>query len=43
MTLPRTNVSKVKDVDYRSFYTAESQAMIGSWYQREIAHFGYEF
>ncbi|MFO1172602.1 MAG: sulfotransferase family 2 domain-containing protein [Hyphomicrobiaceae bacterium] len=43
VTLPRTNVSKVKEVDYRSFYTAESQAIIGSWYQREIAHFGYEF
>lgn len=43
VTLPVTNVSKAKERDYRSFYTDESREMIGSWYQREIGHFGYAF
>jgi hypothetical protein len=43
VTLPRTNVSKAKDSDYRAYYTAESRELIGRWYQREISHFGYTF
>ncbi len=41
--LPTTNVSKGKTGDYRSSYDAASRAMIGEWYAREIAHFGYQF
>lgn len=43
VTLPRTNVSKVKDVDYHSYYTPQSREEIGRWYRREIEHFGYVF
>ncbi|MEZ5774664.1 MAG: sulfotransferase family 2 domain-containing protein [Hyphomicrobiaceae bacterium] len=41
--LPRTNVSKGKTEDYRSYYDAESREMIARWYAPEIAHFGYAF
>ncbi len=41
--LPMTNVAKVKTEDYRSSYDDASRAMIGEWYAREIAQFGYAF
>jgi hypothetical protein len=37
------NVSDQRKVDYRSYYTDESRALIGKWYQQEIEHFGYSF
>lgn len=40
--LPKVNVSKSRD-GYRKYYDAESEAMIGRWYEAEIKEFGYSF
>jgi hypothetical protein len=43
VSLPKENVSKTRDRDYRGYYTDESRAMIGAWYAPEIEEFAYEF
>ncbi len=42
--LPRAKGSFRKDEKpYRDYYTPESQALVGEWYEPEIARLGYEF
>jgi hypothetical protein len=43
LQLPKVNVSKTKGVDWHSYYTDESRALIAEWYAEEIRHFGYRF
>lgn len=42
ISLAKMNVSN-RIRDYRSYYTNQSRAMIGDWYEPEIEHFGYTF
>ena len=42
ISLPKTNVSKDRGA-YREYYEDDSRALVGDWYDREIALFGYEF
>ena len=43
--VPRTNVTRNRDAElgYRSYFTAETRALVGAWYAPEIALLGYEF
>jgi hypothetical protein len=42
--LHKSNESRAgKGISYRSYYDDASRDMIGAWYAREIAHFGYTF
>ncbi len=43
VSLPRTNVSKDRASDYRSYYTQALRERVSAWYAREIAAFGYSF
>jgi Sulfotransferase family len=45
LKIPRTNVTPNKDEsrDYRSYYSAETRALVAEWYQPEIALLGYGF
>lgn len=43
-SLPHLRAQKRFDGDdYRSYYDAETRDLIGRWYAKEIAHFGYSF
>ncbi len=42
VTLPRVNVSRERG-HYRSYYDAPLRALIETWYEPEIRHFGYVF
>ena len=39
----RRENAKFEGPDYRDYYDDESRALVGRWYAKEIAHFGYEF
>jgi Sulfotransferase family len=43
--VPRTNVTPDRDEarDYRSYYSADTRALVADWYQPEIALLGYGF
>jgi hypothetical protein len=43
--VPRTNVTPNRDEtrDYRSYYSADTKALVADWYQPEIALLGYGF
>jgi hypothetical protein len=43
--VPRTNVTPNRDADlgYRSYFTAETRALVADWYAPEIKLLGYEF
>jgi hypothetical protein len=45
LTVPRTNITPNKDSDrdYRSYYSADTKALVAEWYQPEIALLGYGF
>jgi len=44
VSLPVTNVSREREEgDYRSYYTDDTRTLMGAWYAREIALFGYAF
>jgi hypothetical protein len=45
VALPRTNVTpnKDEDRDYRSYYSPKTRALVGEWYQPEIALLGYGY
>jgi len=45
LKIPRTNITPNKDEsrNYRSYYSAETQAVVAEWYSAEIALWGYEF
>ena len=40
--MPRTNVTPNRDEtrDYRSYYSADTKALVADWYQPEIALLG---
>jgi hypothetical protein len=40
--LPRTNASR-RRADYRSYYDADSKALLSAYYARDLAYFGYSF
>jgi hypothetical protein len=41
--LPRTNVSRSRDSNYRDYFDERSKALVEDWYASEIRHFGYTF
>jgi len=45
LQVPRTNVTpnKEADRDYRSYYSADTKALVADWYKPEIALLGYGF
>jgi Sulfotransferase family len=43
VALPKTNVSVIRERDYRSYYSPETQALVAEWYALEIALLDYEF
>ncbi len=43
ITLPKVNVSKGKEGNYKDYYSDKSRNLMAEWYAREIDLFGYEF
>jgi len=43
INLPKTNVTKTREQNYRSYYSAGTKALVADWYAREIALLGYGF
>ncbi|MGD9501051.1 MAG: sulfotransferase family 2 domain-containing protein [Methyloceanibacter sp.] len=45
VTIPRTNITPNKDEarDYRSYYSAETRALVADWYRPEIELLGYGY
>ena len=43
LILPKTNMTKIREQDYRSYYSAGTKATVAEWYAREIALLGYTF
>ena len=41
--LPRTNVSRNRDRDYRDYFDDRTKALVADWYAPEVRHFGYTF
>jgi Sulfotransferase family len=43
INLPKTNVTKAREKGYRSYYSADTRALVADWYAREIELLGYNF
>lgn len=43
VSLPSEKSGLRKNKDYRDFYDEDTKRMVGKWYAREIAQFGFEF
>jgi len=43
ISLPKTNVTKAREKNYRSYYSADTKALVADWYAREIKLLGYMF